>query len=75
MKLSAVIFKGRVSSPEFPPAFARTGKLEVMGYAFCEKPPYMVASRAQGPHSDIVSRVKKQSGERVEILPYPGHVR
>lgn len=42
-------FKGRaprVSSPEFPPAFASFGKPEVRGYALCEKPPYMVASLA-----------------------------
>ena len=49
-----------------------------MAYAFWEKPPYMVASLAPGPHSDVtVSQVKRQSGEkedRVEILPYPGHV-
>lgn len=64
--------------PDFFSCFARNGKPEVMAYAFWEKPPYMVASLAPGPHSDVtVSQVKRQSGEkedRVEILPYPGHV-
>lgn len=68
MTLLAVILEdGSPGSPAltFPSAFARIGKLEVMGSAFWEKPPYMVASLAQGPHSDVaVSQVKRQSGER-----------